>query len=307
MLKQMSMLLLGRWMMKWGSLSTGRDALSWLLTMSCSQGTLQLERYSWCLVRVCTACITKVNPFRQSDLLFWTLQNLTHWGCWGWHDPGWRLVHKNFHRRWTTWSSSCKRERIKYYILHVQHFIHICMIPFCALLFYMCFKCFRILSLPHLPSVCHAPEQQPCLGSFGESASNLSVASPLSTSRAVNGVTNWCSTARVIILWVIFLFLTAVVARDLEGSHTAAVKYWQFHKFAVVFKDIYIEIMFSFRGLTLLVLEGHWHYLVLYSKWYFHVKLRFGNNDQPEMSPMYKEMKQLVSRHLSLISCLMVR
>lgn len=61
------------------------------------------------------------------------------------------------------------------------------------------------------------PAQQPCLGSLGESASSLSVASWLSTSSAVSGVTNWCSTASAMILWVIFLFLTAVGARDLHG------------------------------------------------------------------------------------------
>lgn len=44
-----------------------------------------------------------------------------------------------------------------------------------------------------------SPEQQPCLGSLGESASSLSVASWLSTSSAVSGVTNWCSTASAMI------------------------------------------------------------------------------------------------------------
>lgn len=43
------------------------------------------------------------------------------------------------------------------------------------------------------------------------------MASWLSTSSAVSGVTNWCSTASAMILWVIFLFLTAVGARDLHG------------------------------------------------------------------------------------------
>lgn len=63
---------------------------------------------------------------------------------------------------------------------------------------------------------CQAPEQQPCFGSFGESANSLSVASSLSTSRAVSGVTNWCSRASDMILLVMILFLAAVGARDLQ-------------------------------------------------------------------------------------------
>lgn len=54
-----------------------------------------------------------------------------------------------------------------------------------------CMSQFRFISRTvENVSVLQAPEQQPCFGSFGESANSLSVASSLSTSRAVRGVTN---------------------------------------------------------------------------------------------------------------------
>lgn len=148
---------------------------------------------------------------RQGPLL-WTLRHLTRGGRGGHLDPGWRLVdHRDRNqtrgRRTSTESSSyVHMTKIFNRVLHDQSTVK------------------ELLS-------CRAPKQQPCLGSFGESASSLSVASSLSTSRAVRGVTNWCSTASAMILWVIFLFLAAVGARDLQRA-TAQQSNSEQHKFA---------------------------------------------------------------------------